>query len=210
MDWGELGKQIIDKGGQILGEALPFPGTGAAADALSAALGCDKSPDAISEAIAKDPKAAAKIRQVELDHKAQLKEIRADHKEEMRKLQAQDAEGAREFGMKEMESEDPYIRRTRPKVVRMSMWLVVGFVVVSVLLFAAVMLVPWQIPETNANLGARGYAYLAGIVFAAFGTAFRSYTTRRSMDKMVAAGQTPKSFTDKLSDAFSHKEKKAS
>jgi len=207
MDWTKLGKQIADTGAQILGEALPFPGSGMAADALSAALGTEKDPDAISEAIAKDPEAAAKLKEVELNHKAQLEQIRKDHKEQMREYQAQDIQGGRELSIKELQSEDSYVRRTRPKVVRMTMWLMVAFVALFVLILGAVLLVPYEIPETNAQLGAEGLSYLAGVVFLAFATAFRSYTTRRSMDKMTAAGQMPEGLVDKIGKAFSKKGK---
>ncbi len=205
MDWGSLGKKIADMGAQVLGEAIPFPGAGLAADAVSAALGTEKDPDSISKAIEDDPDAYAKLKEVELNHKAQLKEIAADHKEQMREYQAQDVQGARSFAAKELKSEDEYVRRTRPKVVRMTMWLVVAFIALFVAILGAVLLIPYEIAETNASLGAEGLSYLAGVVFLTFATAFRSYTTRRSMDKMTEAGQVPETFTDKITKAFSKK-----
>ena len=205
MDWGKLGQQIASAGADILGEALPFPGSGAAVDALASAFGVSKDPDAISEAIAKDPEAAAKIKKVELDHKAQLEQIRKDHKEQMREYQAQDVQGARDFAAKELQSEDKYVRRTRPKIVRMTMWLMVAFVVLFAIILGVVLALPHEIPQTNADLASQGLSYLAGVVFLAFATAFRSYTTRRSMDKMTAAGQMPEGLVDKIGKAFGKK-----
>lgn len=77
MDWGSLGKKIADMGAQVLGEAIPVPGAGIAADLVSKALGADKDPDKISEALQQDPEAAAKLKQIEADHKEALKEIAA-------------------------------------------------------------------------------------------------------------------------------------
>jgi len=203
MDWGALGKKIAGIGADVLGEALPFPGSGPAVDALASAFGVSSDdPDAISEAIAQDPEAAAKLKKIELDHKAQLEQIRKDHKEQMREYQAQDVQGAREFSAKEMKSDDPYVRHTRPKVVRMTMWLMAAFVVLFTVAIGIVLALPYEIPETNADLAAQGLSYLAGVVFLAFATAFRSYTTRRSMDKMTAAGQMPEGLVDKLGKAF--------
>ena len=205
MDWGALGKKIAGIGADVLGEALPFPGSGAAVDALASAFGVEKDPDAISEAIAKDPEAAAKIKEVELNHKAQLERIRTDHKEQMREYQAQDIQGGRELSAKELQSEDKYVRRTRPQVVRMTMWLMIVFVVLFACILGALLFVPYEVPETNANLASEGLSYLAGVVFLAFATAFRSYTTRRSMDKMTAAGQMPEGLVDKIGKAFGKK-----
>jgi hypothetical protein len=78
MDWGELGKQIAGTGAKLLGEAIPIPGAGVVADMAAEALGTDKDPDAMAEALKKDPQAAAK-----------LKEVEAKHKEEMRRLALQ-------------------------------------------------------------------------------------------------------------------------
>jgi len=77
MDWGSLGKQIADMGAQVLGEAIPMPGAGIAADLVSKALGTSKDPDKMAEAIQQDPEAAAKLKQIEVDHEEELKRIAA-------------------------------------------------------------------------------------------------------------------------------------
>lgn len=205
MDWKSLGSKVAQMGAEILGEAIPFPGADDALSALADQLGTEKKPGAMSDALDEHPEATAKLREIELKYKTELERIRKEHKQEMRGYQAQDAQGARDFAAKEMKSEDQFVRRTRPMVVRMSMWLVVAFVALFVLILGAVLLVPCKIPETNADLGARGLSYLAGVVFMTFATAFRSYTTRRSMDKMTEAGQVPESLTDKIGKVFSRK-----
>lgn len=199
MDWKKLGKQIIDNGAQILGDVLPYPGTSAAADALSEAFGVEKDPDAISQAIANDPNAAAKIRKVELNHKAQLKEIAAEHKEEMRGYEAQDTQGARNLSIKEMQNEDPYVRRTRPKMVRMTVWLAVGFVAAIVIFCVALIAFSDSLTPPEVSLLVSMMKYVGGFVMAMVIIMFRSYTTRRSMDKaMQMTGTMPSSLGDKL------------
>ena len=77
MDWGSLGKKIADMGAQVLGEAIPVPGAGMAADLVSKALGTSKDPEEISQALQNDPEAAAKLKQIEADHQEELKRIAA-------------------------------------------------------------------------------------------------------------------------------------
>lgn len=77
MDWGSLGKQIADMGAQVLGEAIPMPGAGMAADLVSKALDTEKDPTKISQALQDNPDAAAKLKQIEADHEEELKKIAA-------------------------------------------------------------------------------------------------------------------------------------
>jgi hypothetical protein len=77
MDWGSLGRKIADMGAQVLGEAIPLPGAGMAADALSEALGCEKDPDQIAQAIDQDPEALAKLKKIEAERETELKRIAA-------------------------------------------------------------------------------------------------------------------------------------
>ena len=197
MDWGSLGKKIADMGAQVLGEALPFPGAGVAADALSAALGCEKDPDAISEAIAKDPEAAAKIKEVELNHKAQLKEIAADHKEEMRKYQAQDTQGARSFAATELQSDDKYVRRTRPEMVRFTVKGGIAYIFLSTAALCLLSVLD-VVSEAEADLLFEFLKYQSGFVVGMIYMVFRTYTTRRSQDKaMEKMGALPEGLMDK-------------
>lgn len=91
MDWSQLGSKIAGMGAKLLGEAIPIPGAGIAADAIADAFGTEKTPDAIEEAIRKNPESAAKLQKIELDHKAQLKEIaterKTEHEQEVTKRQ---------------------------------------------------------------------------------------------------------------------------
>jgi len=92
MDWSDIGSEIAGMGAKLLGEMVPVPGAGIAADAVAKALGTKNEPDAIAEALKKDPEAAAKLKQAELDHKAELERIRAEaranHESEVTSRQA--------------------------------------------------------------------------------------------------------------------------
>ncbi len=72
MNWKDLGSTIAGMGADILGEALPFPGAGAAVDAIASAFGADREPSDIQKAIERDPQAAAKLKKIEADHEAAL------------------------------------------------------------------------------------------------------------------------------------------
>jgi len=85
MDWGSLGKKIADMGAQVLGEAIPVPGAGMAADLVSKALGTGKDPGQIATAIEQNPEAAVKLKQIEADHEEELKRIAA--KTERKKME---------------------------------------------------------------------------------------------------------------------------
>lgn len=83
MDWTDLGRKVADMGAQVLGEALPFPGSGLAADLVSEAVGAEdsKDPAKIAEAIDADPEARAKLLRIQSKRETELKRIAAQKEE---------------------------------------------------------------------------------------------------------------------------------
>jgi hypothetical protein len=77
MDWKSLGKSIVKTGAPILGAAVGGPIGGAAAGALVAGIfGTNPDdPAAIAQAIAADPQAAVRLKELELTHKVQLEAL---------------------------------------------------------------------------------------------------------------------------------------
>jgi hypothetical protein len=77
MDWKFLGKTIVKAGAPILGTAVGGPLGGAAAGALVAGIFGTNSDDpaAIAQAIAADPQAAVKLRELELAHREKLEAL---------------------------------------------------------------------------------------------------------------------------------------
>lgn len=74
MDW----KDIVPKVGAfapILGTLLGGPAGGAIGGMVASALGVDAHPDAVSQAIATNPEAAVKLRQIEADQQTKLQEL---------------------------------------------------------------------------------------------------------------------------------------
>ena len=67
MDWRALGKQIT-RAAPALGGALGGPAGAAVGGLIAHAFGTEPEPDAIARAIAADPEAAVKLREIELRH----------------------------------------------------------------------------------------------------------------------------------------------
>lgn len=67
MDWLEFGKAIALKGAPLLGAAIGGPGGAAIGVTLAKVFGSDTTPEAILEAVDRDPLAAVKLAQVEAD-----------------------------------------------------------------------------------------------------------------------------------------------
>lgn len=64
MDWKQVG-QIVGKYAPLLGSALGGPAGGAIGALVSAGLGVDNSPDAVTIAVKSDPNAAAKLLEIQ-------------------------------------------------------------------------------------------------------------------------------------------------
>ena len=81
MNWKELGGQLLKGGASLLGQALiPIPGAGAAAGGavggwIAKALGVDAEPGAISAALAGNPEAFTRLRELEIEKEAELRQI---------------------------------------------------------------------------------------------------------------------------------------
>ena len=74
MDWKELAVSVA-KTAPALGAALGGPAGAAVGGLIAAAFGVDRSAVAVAEAVANDPEAAVKLREVELRHAEVLAEL---------------------------------------------------------------------------------------------------------------------------------------
>lgn len=75
MQWSDL-KGVVGDGLQALGNALAGKAGGKVGQLIAKTLGCDPTPDAVSQAIKADPQALEKL--AALDNQLQLAEIQAD------------------------------------------------------------------------------------------------------------------------------------
>jgi hypothetical protein len=74
MDWQDLASTVA-KSAPALGAALGGPAGAAVGGLIAAAFGVDRSAQAVAEAVANDPSAAVKLREIELRHAEVLAEL---------------------------------------------------------------------------------------------------------------------------------------
>lgn len=197
MDWGSIGKKIAGMGASILGDAIPFPGADDAITALAQELGVAEKPGAISDALDEDPEAQRKLEKIQNAHKQSLLKIRNEHKQEMREKDLQDAQGARSFAAQELESEDKYVRRTRPEMVRFTVKGGIAYIFLSTIALCTLSIFD-VIGKAEADLLFELMKYQSGFVVGMIYMVFRTYTTRRSQDKaMERMGIMPEGLMDK-------------
>jgi len=77
MDWGAIAGDVA-KFAPLLGDLLPIPGAGIAGKLIADALGVPGNPDAVAEAMKKDPAAGIKLAKIEADNKAALQRQRLE------------------------------------------------------------------------------------------------------------------------------------
>jgi len=76
LNWSSI-KDVVGKAAPILGTLLGGPAGAAVGAIVSAALGCDNTPEAINNAIATDPAAAEKLAEAQLNAKVELQRLQA-------------------------------------------------------------------------------------------------------------------------------------
>jgi hypothetical protein len=123
----------------------------------------------------------------------------ADHRhaERMRSLELADVQGGRDLAKTEILSQDEYVRRTRPKLLRLygkaGLFLVFAVVAVG---FAATFMA--EISETEAGFLIEVIQWALGSIMAAFIMMYRAYTGKRTAEKAMAIGHPPEGVLDKL------------
>lgn len=73
MNWKDVGK-LVGKAAPILGTALGGPAGAALGTMVAGALGVDDQPDAVAAAVANDPQAAIKLKELYLNNEQQIRE----------------------------------------------------------------------------------------------------------------------------------------
>lgn len=81
MDWLEIGRKVIGIGAPVAGGLLGGPVGAEVGSMIASALGCENTPAAVDKAIAADPQAAIKLRQMEIDARTKLAELAFKEKE---------------------------------------------------------------------------------------------------------------------------------
>ncbi len=125
-----------------LATAVAGPLGGAAITALAAKFGVSDTVSAVAEAIAGDPQAAQKLREMELEYA---------------KLDAADLSNARAMHIAAMQSEDPFVRRFTYYFIMM--WTAFAVIFIPCIIFLA-------IPADNVRFADTILGFLLGTVIA--------------------------------------------
>lgn len=182
MKWGDIG-DAVGRAAPLLGTALGGPAGGAIGAMIASLLGVEAEPAAVGGALAADPAAAAKLRELEMAHQHELR---------LAVLQSETARlGEINATMRaEYAANDAFVRRWRPYY---------GYMVATtwglqtLAIAAAIVWASFITPEYAGEiLGA--VTALVGALAAHWGVALAVLgvnVAQRSRDKQVQAGQEP-------------------
>ena len=181
MTWAKVGEFLMSAAPKV-GKMLTNPiggGIDLITDAISGKLGVGNNPDEVLRELKNNPDALVKIKQMEYNLAAL--EIKKDMNE---------TDKASANIQIEASSDDVYVRRTRPKVLRqtfdlLAIMMVTGFV-------SMVVMATMKVPDSTINIimgfWTESMKYLSGI----FTAGFLGYTRYRSVhDKRLQAGKDP-------------------
>jgi len=138
---------------------------------------------------------------------AKLEEIMNEHKEEMAKialeehrLEFENAAGMQQLEIESYKSEDEYVRRTRPKILRELFQACIVYAI-----FAPTLVVVGSIAgiEATVMMACIGMVkWIGGWLFGTFGTAYLGYAGARSVDKRNPNLKNNGSFLGKMVKAI--------
>lgn len=119
------------------------------------------------------------------------------HEERMAELDLADVQGGRDLAKAEVASEDQYVRRTRPALLR---WVAIGYLVLCGLALPLVVAAAvWgALNDAAANLLVYVVCMLIGSVGGMLTMMYRAYTGKRTAEKMAELGIQPEGILDKL------------
>lgn len=174
MNWSDI-SGAIGKAAPLVGSLLGGKAGGAVGGLVAKALGVENDPKAVSDAIAADPEALQRIRELELQHEADLTrmhlEAETSRLTEINKTMRAEAAAT-----------DPYVRRWRPTFGYLT---AVAWTVQCIAIAIAIVWKPEQLGTVAQAVTA--LTPMWGVALAVLGV----NVTSRSKDKQVAAGQAP-------------------
>lgn len=180
MTFKHIGKSLIGRGLPFLGSLLGGKAGESAGEAVASLLGVENKPDRIMAALDKDPQAAVRLK--ELETQLALAEIDRD-KAEIAHDTASEGEAARTIRV-EASSSDPYVRRTRPMIMRNMFYLtaVIALAVIGMSIFST----PEKIAAVKPMLMElfNAAATLCGVMVS-------GYTLSRMREKNTAVNPRP-------------------
>ena len=131
------------------------------------------------------------------DVQLKLAEVKARHEERMAELEGQDIQGGRDLAIVEIASQDAFVRRTRPWLLRVYGFAAIGLVLLCVVLaFVAVF---WtRLDPVAAGFLGEVVTWAVASIVSAFVLMFRAYVDRRTTEKLAEVGMRPEGLVDKL------------
>jgi len=140
------------------------------------------------------PEVQERIQEAAMQHQERMAELGI----ESQRIELEDTQGGRDLAKTEIESEDEYVRRTRPMLLRVfgigSLVLVAAIVAVGT---AAAFLA--DLSQTQASFLIEVYQWALTGILGAFFMMFRAYVGARSNEKIAeSTGSMPLTFMDRL------------
>ena len=188
MTWKDVGNFLKDVAPRVAGLLTNPVGEGIEliTDAISGKLGVSNKPEEVMRALKSNPEALIKVRQMEAD----LEALRI-------KQEINEVDKAASIIQTEASSDDSYVRRTRPKILRDSFMLLAIMYVVGFMSLVVMALVGVKEKRIDLIIGflEEGIKYLTGLVT----VGFLGYVRYRSVhDKRIEKGLEPQSVVDDI------------
>lgn len=129
--WEDLGSTVA-KAAPLLGGAVGGPGGAAIGQMVASAFGVDADdPQAIQQAIERDPQAVIKLREIESRHKERLEQLALDrHQADLEAETKRHAESQTTIRT-EAQHGTQYVKETRPRIARLSGYATVAYVLTA-------------------------------------------------------------------------------
>lgn len=126
-----------------------------------------------------------------------LQRVQNNHEARLAELELQDIQGGRDLAKTEILSNDEYVRRTRPGLLRLygkaALWLIFGVVAIG---FAATFMS--EVSKDEAAFLIEVIKWALASIMGTFLMMYRAYTGKRTAEKAMAMGIQPEGILDKL------------
>jgi len=176
MNWKDVGK-LVGKAAPILGTALGGPAGAALGTLVAGALGADDNPDAVAAAIAVDPQAALKLKELYLNNEQQIRE----HAFAVMDAELKDVQSSRQMQVAALGQDDMFSKRF---VYYFASFLaIVACIYIGVITFAT-------IPAENVRFADTCLGFVLGSLLAPvigffFGTSVGSRNKTATQDSVI-------------------------
>lgn len=187
-------------GGSLLLESMNIAGT--IADTIGGNTGSKikQGLDLLSEGLSE-----VKEDTLSAEQKIDLEKAIMAHKEAIIKMELGDVDGGRNFSVAEMSSEDPYIARTRPLMVRFMMWEHAILSAAIVVLVCILVLMMPNMTSIQADLIMYTLMTVQASNSAAMFSLIAMYTGNRTKEKMMDSSAPMEGLLTRLPGLFNRK-----